>query len=260
MILAILQARMGSHRLPGKVLKKIKGKTLLELYLNRVKPSKLIDQIVVATTDRKEDNVIEEITEQLGFECFRGSENDLLDRYYQCACKYNAKIIVRITPDDPFVDHQIVDHGISIFLENEVDFVTNHLTPTFPEGLDVEIYSLETLRKLWHQAELLSEREHVYPYIQNHPEEFRIINFTQEQDSSHLRWTIDYECDYEMTKVIYDHLYDQKHVFLQEDILQLLQKHPEIAEINTHIQRKEGVNRTKVEDGNIKIKEEHGTK
>jgi len=251
---------MGSSRLPGKVLKTIKDKTLLELYLNRVTPSKLIDQIVVATTDQTEDNEIAKLTERLGFECFRGSEQDLLDRYYQCARKYHADVIVRITPDDPFVDYQVLDRAILIFQENNVDFVTNHLTPTYPEGLDVEIYSFSALEKLWYQAKLLSEREHVYPYIQNHPEEFRIINFTQEQDSSHLRWTIDYECDYEMTKVIYDHLYDQKHVFLQEDILQLLQKHPEIAEINTHIQRKEGVNRTKVEDGNFKIQEEHGTK
>ena len=248
MIIAILQARMGSTRLPGKVLKTIKKKTLLELYINRVKPCQLIDKIVVATTDLEQDNTIEELVVRLGFECFRGSEKDLLDRYYKCACRYNAEVIVRVTPDDPFVDYRVVDRGISIFLENNVDFVTNHLTPTYPEGLDVEIYSFSALEKLWYQAKLLSEREHVFPYIQNHPEEFRIINFTQEQDSSHLRWTIDYECDYEMTKVIYEHLYDQKKLFLQKDIIQLLQKNPEIAEMNAHIQRKEGVNRTKTND------------
>jgi spore coat polysaccharide biosynthesis protein SpsF len=248
MVISILQARMGSTRLPGKVLKTIKGKTLLELYLNRIKPSKLINKIVVATTDLEQDNKIEELVVRLGFECFRGSEKDLLDRYYKCACRYNAAVIVRITPDDPFVDYRVVDRGISIFLENDVDFVTNHLTPTYPEGLDVEIYSFSALEKLWYQAKLLSEREHVFPYIQNHPEEFRIINFTQEEDSSHLRWTIDYECDYEMTKVIYDHLYEQKQVFIQEDILQLLQKFPEITKMNAHIQRKEGVNRTKTND------------
>ena len=248
MVISIMQARMGSKRLPGKVLKTIKGKTLLELYLNRVKPSKLINKIVVATTDLEQDNTIEDLVVRLGFECFRGSEKDLLDRYYKCACSYNAEVIVRITPDDPFVDYQVVDRGISIFLENDVDFVTNHLTPTFPEGLDVEIYSFSAIEKLWHQAKLLSEREHVFPYIQNHPEEFRIINFTQEEDFSHLRWTIDYECDYEMTKVIYEHLYDQKKLFLQKDIIQLLQKNPEIPEMNAHIQRKEGVNRTKTND------------
>ena len=244
MIIAILQARMGSTRLPGKVLKTIKKKTLLELYINRIKPCQLIDEIVVATTDLEQDNTIEELVVRLGFECFKGSEKDLLDRYYKCACRYNAEVIVRVTPDDPFVDYQVVDRGISIFLENNVDFVTNHLTPTYPEGLDVEIYSFSALEKLWYQAKLLSEREHVFPYIQNHPEEFRIINFTQEQDSSHLRWTIDYECDYEMTKVIYDHLYEQKQIFLQEDILQLLQKYPEITRMNAHIQRKEGFNRS----------------
>ena len=244
MIIAILQARMGSIRLAGKVLKTIKKKTLLELYINRIKPCQLIDKIVVATTDQLEDYEIVKMTKRLGFECFRGSEQDLLDRYYQCARKYHADVIVRITPDDPFVDYQVVDRGISIFLENDVDFVTNHLTPTYPEGLDVEIYSFSALEKLWYQAKLLSEREHVFPYIINHPEEFRIINFTQEQDYSHLRWTIDYECDYKMTKLIYDHMYEQKQIFLQEDILQLLQKYPEISKMNAHIQRKEGFNRS----------------
>ena len=119
MIIAILQARMGSTRLPGKVLKTIKKKTLLELYINRVKPCQLIDKIVVATTDLEQDNTIEELVVRLGFECFRGSEKDLLDRYYKCACRYNAEVIVRVTPDDPFVDYQVVDSGISIFLENQ---------------------------------------------------------------------------------------------------------------------------------------------
>jgi spore coat polysaccharide biosynthesis protein SpsF len=180
--------------------------------------------------------------------CFRGSENDLLDRYFQCAKQYNADIVVRITPDDPFVDYEVVERAIQIFLDNNVDFVTNHFEPTFPEGLDVEVYSINALTKSWNEAQLLSEREHVFPYIQNHQDLFRIINFTQENNHSHLRWTIDHQCDFEMTELIYDYLYDDKPIFLQLDILKLLEEHPEIAQMNAHINRKEGVNKTKAND------------
>ncbi len=248
MIFAILQARMGSSRLPNKVMREIKGKTLLELYINRVKCSRLIDKIVVATTNLAQDDVIQKLAVKIGLECFRGSENDLLDRYYQCAQKYKADVVVRVTPDDPFVDYRVIDRAIQIFRDNQVDFVTNHFEPTYPEGLDVEVYSIGALEKSWREAKLLSEREHVFPYIQNHQDKFKIINFKQEKDYSHLRWTIDYERDYEMTKIIYDHLYDEKPIFLQEDILELLEKHPEISEMNVHIKRKEGVNRTKKND------------
>lgn len=247
-IIAIAQARIGSTRLPGKVMMKIKDKTLLELYINRVRPSKLINKIIIATTVNPADDIIEQLAGQIGIECFRGSENDLLDRYYQCAKRYNADIIVRITPDDPFVDHEVIDKALGIFLKENADFVTNHFEPTYPEGLDIEVYSFKTLEKSWREAKLLSEREHVFPYIQNNPGEFKIINFKQDKDFSHLRWTIDHACDFEMTKKIYDSLYDKKQVFLQEDILELIVVHPEIAEMNSHIRRKEGVNKTKAND------------
>ncbi len=257
MIIAILQARMGSSRLPNKVLHKIKGKTLLELYINRVKQSRLIDKILIATTTNSGDDVIEKIASKLGIECFRGSENDLLDRYYQCAKEYHADVVVRVTPDDPFVDYRVIDQAIQIFKDNQVDFVTNHFEPTYPEGLDIEVYSIHALEKSWKEATLLSEREHVFPYIQNNQDQFRIINFKQEKDYSHLRWTIDYECDYEMAKVIYNYLYDKKPIFVQEDILKLLEKHPEISKINAHIKRKEGVNRTKANDRIVKKEHEN---
>ena len=248
MIIAILQARMGSSRLSGKVLRKIKGKTLLELYLNRVKPSQLIDKIVIATTTKSSDDAIEELAKRLGFDCFRGSESDLLDRFWQCAKKYKADVVVRLTADDPFVDYQVIDRAIKIFTENQVDFVTNHFEPTYPEGLDTEIYSIGALERSLQEAKLLSEREHVFPYIQNHQSRFKIINFRQDSDYSHLRWTIDYDCDFKMTEIIYDYLYKDKPIFLQDDILSLLEKHPEIAEMNAHINRKEGVNKTKAND------------
>ncbi len=248
MIIAILQARMGSSRLHGKVLLKIKGKTLLELYLDRVKQSSLIDKIIIATTTKSPDDAIWQLAVNLGVDCFRGSEDDLLDRFWQCAKKYKADVVVRFTADDPFVDHQVIDRGIGIFNENQVDFVTNHFEPTYPEGLDIEVYSIDALERSWREAKLRSEREHVFPYIQNHQNLFNIINFRQDSDYSHLRWTIDHDCDFEMTKIIYDYLYDDKPIFLQNDILSLLEKHPEIAEMNSHINRKEGVNKTKAND------------
>jgi spore coat polysaccharide biosynthesis protein SpsF (cytidylyltransferase family) len=248
MVVAIVQARMGSTRLPSKVLKTIKSKTLLELYVNRVKPSKLIDKIVIATTTNLLDDAICKLADKIGVDCFRGSEGDLLDRYYQCALKYNASVIVRITPDDPFVDYEVVDKAIGLFKENDVDFVTNHFEPTYPEGLDVEVYSMQALERSWKEAKLLSEREHVFPYIQNHQDDFKIINFKQDEDFSHLRWTIDHQCDFDMAKTVYSYLYEKKNIFIQDDIIKLIEEHPEIAEINSHIKRKEGVNKTKAED------------
>ena len=248
MLVAIIQARLGSTRLPQKVLKKIKEKTLLELYINRLEPSKKIDKIVIATTRLPTDNAIVELAEEIGVDYFRGSENDLLDRYYKCASQYQADTILRVTPDDPFVDHQVIDQAITLFKENDVDFVTNHFEPTYPEGLDVEVYSFVALETSWKNAKLLSEREHVFPFIQNNQNDFKIINFKQAVDFSHLRWTIDYECDFEMTKQIYNHLYEKAPVFLQQDIITLLKKYPEIANMNAHINRKEGFNKTKAED------------
>jgi spore coat polysaccharide biosynthesis protein SpsF (cytidylyltransferase family) len=252
MIAGILQARMGSTRFPSKVLKEIKGKSLLELYVNRVSPSRKIQKIIIATTDKPADEQIEKLAAKIGVECFRGSENDLLDRYYQCAKKFEVDVIVRLTPDDPFVDHEVIDRAIEIFIKDNVDFVTNHFDPTYPEGLDIEVYSFAAMERSWKEAKLLSEREHVFPYIQNNPDKFKIVNFKQEKDYSHFRWTIDHACDFEMTKKIYEFLYNKKQVFLQDDILNLLKEHPEIAEMNSHIKRKEGVNKTKANDKIVK--------
>ena len=249
MIIAIIQARMGSTRFPQKMMKSIFGKPLIELYVNRVKPSKLIDQIVIATTTKPEDNVFEKIATKAEIELFRGSENDLLDRYYMCAKHYGTPTgVVRLTSDDVFVDHEVIDHAIAVYQAEQVDFVTNHFEPTYPEGLDVEIYRFDTLEKAWRNATLLSEREHVFPFIQNHPEQFKIINFKQKKNYSHLRWTIDYECDYDMAKLVYNHLYEKKPIFLQKDIIEIIRQYPEIAKVNSHIKRKEGVNKSKAED------------
>ena len=248
MVIAIIQARVGSTRFPAKVLKTIEGKTLLELYVNRVKPSRKIDKIVIATTENPADDAIYKLAQRIQVECFRGSENNLLDRYYQCAKKFAADTVVRLTSDDVFVDHEVIDRGIELFEKDGFDFITNHFKPTYPEGLDVEIYSFEALERSWLNAEMLSETEHVFPYIQNHQGEFRVLNFTQEIDRSGYRWTIDYEKDLEMAKKVYSYLYAKNPIFLQEEIIKLLEARPEIAAINVDIDRKEGVNKAKESD------------
>jgi len=136
MIAGILQVRVGSTRLPFKVLKKIQEKTLIELYIERVKKSKLINKIIIATTTNSDDDIIAQIANRINIDCFRGSENDLLDRYYQCAKQYDVDIIVRLCNDDPFVDYEIIDESISLLVHKTADWVTNHLNPTYPEGLD----------------------------------------------------------------------------------------------------------------------------
>ncbi len=249
MTIAIIQARIASTRFPGKVLKKILGRSVLEHYLFRVKHSKSLDKIVVATTVDTRDDAIESLVERLGVSCFRGSETDLLDRYYQCAKKYGAETVVRLTSDNPFVDYRIIERALSIIEHEKVDLVTNHFRPTYPEGLDIEVYSFEALQHSWRNARKPSEREHVFPYIYNHRDRFRIINFTQDRDWSRFRLTMDYECDYQVAVLIYQELYRENSVFLQEEIVAFLEEHPEIVDMNSHIKRKEGVDKSIAEDG-----------
>lgn len=252
MIVAIIQARLGSTRFPQKVLAELHGQSVLELYIRRVLPCKEIDKVIVATTTEPEDEKIAEVCAKVGVECFRGSEDDLLDRYYQCARRYSPEAVVRLTSDDAFVDHEVVDHGVRVWRETQADFVNNHFTATYPEGLDTEIYSFAALERSWREAKLKSEREHVFPYIENHQDEFKVAVFTQETDRSDLRWTVDYPCDLDMVKQVYAHLYEKNPVFLQQEILDLLDAHPEIVALNSHIKRKEGVNKTKANDSIVR--------
>jgi len=249
-IVGIIQARTGSTRFPNKINKKIFGKTLLELYIDRVKTSKKLKNIVLATTTEKKDAKLKKITDKTKIEFFQGNEHDLIDRYYQCAKEFKADIIVRLTSDDAFVDPDIIDTAIDKMLKiPSLDFVTNHFTPTYPEGLDIEVYKFSTLETLWKKAELSSDREHVFTYIFHHPSQFKILHFNQSKNYSYLRWTIDYECDYQMVKTVYKYLYKKNPIFKQMDIIKLLESHPEIMKINNNIKRKEGVNKSIKEDG-----------
>lgn len=241
MITAIVQARMGSTRLPGKVLLDIQGKPLLEHVIDRVSASKLINQLVIATTSKEKDKAIIDFAQRRGIAYYVGSEDDVLDRFYQTAKIYRVKTIVRITPDDPFKDAEVIDKVVGYYLNRKksVDYASNTIKPTYPEGLDVEVFSAEALGKAWKEAKKSSEREHVTPYIWNHPEIFRLANIENNENLSHLRWTLDTEADLRFTREIYARLYHGQ-VFLMKDILALLRAEPELAQINQGIARNAG--------------------
>lgn len=248
-IVAIIQARMGSTRLPGKVLKDICGKPMLWYVIERVKRAKLINEIVVATTTNVEDDEIIKIAEQCGVKTFRGSKDDVLDRYYQAAKEFEADIIVRITADCPLIDSEIIDKTVEFFLKGDFDYVSNTVKPTFPDGLDVEVFSFGALKEAWENATKLSEREHVTPYIRRNPEKFKIGSFEAEHDLSHLRWTVDREEDLRFVREVYKRI--GKEIFHMQDVLELLRKHPELAEINRGIKRNEGYEKSLREDREI---------
>jgi len=233
-IVGIVQARMGSTRLPGKTFKNIQGKPILEHIIDRIRRAKLIDKIVIATTFKEKDRVIAKFAKSHGIPCYLGSEEDVLDRVYHAAEKFDARIIVRITADDPFKDPDIIDKIVSRYLEmsDDIDYVSNTVRPTYPLGLDVEVFSFESLRKAWAEANKPLEREHVTPYIWGHPKIFRLANVENDDDLSHLRWTLDTEDDLRFTREIYDCLYKKGRVFLMKEILDLLKDKPQLTNVN----------------------------
>lgn len=202
MILAILQARMSSTRLPGKVAMDANGIPMLAYEVGRILQSKKIDQLVVATSSNPEDDAVEQIALKSGVECFRGDLNNVLDRFYQCAKKFQASHIVRLTGDCPIIDPRVIDEVISLHISSSADYTTNGIKRTFPDGLDVEVMSFQSLQKTHTNAKLQSELEHVTPYIYTHPEEFKIEHYCNDTDYSHIRWTLDYLQDYELLRKI----------------------------------------------------------
>jgi spore coat polysaccharide biosynthesis protein SpsF len=236
-IVAIVQARMGSSRLPGKALKDIHRRTMLARVVRRVGRSDLLDEVVVATTSQSQDDAIIAECERLGVPYFRGLETDVLDRYYQAAKAFFADIIVRITSDCPLIDPEIIDIVIRAFLDNRVDYASNTLTSTYPRGLDVEVFSFLALEKAWQEASADYERVHVTPYLYQHPEIFRLLSIASEEDSSCYRLTVDTQEDLDLIRIIYE-IIDKDDDFSWRDALVLLMAKPEIAKINSHICQK----------------------
>lgn len=240
-VVCIIQARMGSTRLPGKVLKKICGKTVLEHDIDRLRRITNINRIVIATTILEKDNAVVNEAERLGITYFRGSEEDVLSRYYYTAKENNADAIVRVTSDCPLIDSEISEKIIQFYLNNteKYDYVSNTIDRTYPRGLDTEVFSFKTLEKAFNEAETQRDREHVTPYIWDNPNTFRIYQYKNEIDYSHLRWTLDTVEDFKLIESIYNYLYTEKgNDFVMEDIVQLLKNYPELEEINKNIQQK----------------------
>ena len=223
-IVAIVQARMGSTRLPGKVLKEIFRKPVLIHDLDRIKEIKLVNKIVVATTINKRDEIIicavKDYDGNIGL--FKGSEEDVLDRYYQAAIVFDADVIVRITSDCPLIDPIVSEKVIQTFLENKCDYCSNNLERTYPLGLDTEIFTFSALERAWKEATHNFEREHVTPYIRNNPEKFELLNVSNEVDLSHYRWTLDTSDDFAFINEIYKRLYHEGKIFYTSDVLSLL--------------------------------------
>lgn len=234
MIGCIVQARMGSSRLPGKVMQKIDCNGLvLDYVIMQLKSAKKIEKIIVATTNLTEDDVIFDHISAQNVACYRGSSEDVLDRYYQCAKKFSIDVIVRVTADNPLIDPNIVDLVISEYENNGYDYATNTLHRTFPYGTEVEVFSFKILEKTWKNASMPSEREHVTPFIRKPENGFSLVNIECDKNLSHLRYTVDKADDLKVVKEIASNI--PKRPILMQDIFELYKNKPEIFEINKNV-------------------------
>ena len=247
MIGCIIQARMGSSRLPGKVMEKLdQDNTVLSYVIRQLKHSKFLDDIVVATTSLKRDEVIVDFLEREGIKYFCGDEENVLDRYYQCAKKFSMSEIVRIPSDKPLIDPDIVDKCIQIFLSKKYDYITTFLEPSFPYGTEVEIFSFDALEKTWKNAKLPSEHENFTPYIYNNKDKFQIYNVKNSIDLSHLRWVVDRAEDLELVRQLVSKI--DKDPILMQDILEVFESDPKLAEINSNVRHDEGYKKSLKKD------------
>lgn len=244
MILAILQARVSSSRLPGKVLKPLLGVPMLLRQIERLQKVRKIDRLLVATSVELSDDLIETLCEEHAVECHRGSLNDVLDRFYQAARTFNPEYVVRLTADCPLADPALIDDVIDFSVGGGFDYASNAIQATFPDGLDVEIFRFSCLEQAWREATLPSQREHVTPFIHQQQLRFKIGHYKNPTDLSQLRWTVDEPKDFELVTMIYEALYAKNSDFTTQDILELLDQRPELVSWNTSHQRNEGYQRS----------------
>ena len=230
---------MDSTRLPGKILNLLDGiNTSLSYTINQLRECKSLDKIVIATTVNAEDDIIENFAKKNKIDIFRGDSDDVLSRYYSCAEHYSLSSILRVTGDCPLIDPTIVEKGVSIFLKNTYDYVTNTFPRTFPDGNETEIFSFSALQHAYENAILPSEHEHVTPYFRNNKENFRIFNFTNKEDISHLRWTLDYDVDLKLIRTIISKINTRP--IHMSDILELFKNEPNLKKINQNHKPNEG--------------------
>lgn len=241
-VLAITQARTGSTRFPNKVLKTIKGKSLLEIHLKRILKSKKISKLVVATTIKEKDKIISQIASKIGVESFKGSEHDVLDRYYNTAKKYNPKWIVRLTSDCPLIDARLIDQVINKAQSENLDYCSNTLIEAYPDGQDIEVFKFNSLEIAWSKAKSISDREHVTPYIKNNSSYlqgkiFKSNNFPSNKNYNKVRLTVDEQEDFKVIEFLINKLgFDSGWIDYTIEYL----KNNYISSLNKNIERNEG--------------------
>jgi spore coat polysaccharide biosynthesis protein SpsF len=241
---AIIQARMASSRLPGKVLLDLGGRSVLGWMVRRVNRAKQIDEIVIATTENPEDDAIVQYCRKSGISYYRGSMSDVLDRVYQTAKYFQADIIVRLTGDCPFIDPHILDDDLNIFKGSDppLDFAANRLPPpytrTSPIGLDAEYCTFVGLEKVWKEAKAKYQREHVMPYFYENPERFNVLHIERQPDYSHMRWTLDTIEDLKLLRWVVNQ-FEGRDDFLWLEVVALMEQHPEMAQINVEVRHKD---------------------
>ena len=232
---AILQGRIGSTRLPGKVFLPLVGKPVMQHVYERVLHCRNIDRIIVATSNERKDDCIVDLFDGLGVPVFRGSEADPLDRYYQAASHYGVQHVVRIMADCPLVDPEVVDEVIEKYFDGGYDFC--YLGGEFPTGLDTTVFSYKALERCWKEAQRQSERDHITFYMTNNPDLFNIGVYEKFKGLLHHRWVMDHEADYNLVVEIYKALYESGKLFGYRDVLELLEERPQLFEINAAIPR-----------------------
>ncbi len=251
-IVCIVQARMSSSRLPEKMMKPLAGKPNLEQVFRQLSFSKKINEYILATSVDLTDDILFQWAKGFNIKCFRGSLDDVLDRFYQAAKNSKADILIRVTGDCPLIDPKIIDNVIDLHLINKFDYTSNVDPPTFPDGYDVEVFNFESLEKAWKNANLNSEREHVTPYIRNHKEIFNIGNYESDKNLEHIRLTLDNEEDYELISLIYEKLYDEKSYISLDKLLNFLSENSKVLDVNKHIQRNLGYTKSLELDKKLK--------
>lgn len=237
-VVAIVQARMGSTRLPNKVMKPINGVPMIELLLGRLSKATLVNQIVVATSIDDRNKVLVDHVQKIGYACEQGSENDVMDRYIQAAKKHQADVVIRITGDCPLVDPVLVDECVQQFLDQSVDYLCNNYPPTLPDGLDIEVFKLAALEKAQEESDKPFDHEHVTPYLRE-PGKFKTATIKNTEDFSSLRWTVDEPADFVVVEKVFNHFYPNTD-FDWRTVLKLQLEHPEWFSLNQDIIRNEG--------------------
>jgi spore coat polysaccharide biosynthesis protein SpsF (cytidylyltransferase family) len=234
---AIIQARMGSSRLPGKVLMDLEGATVLARVVRRLERSRQIDKLVVATTCEPEDAAIVAECERLHVSCFRGSEPDVLDRYYRAAHENAADTVVRVTSDCPLIDPELVDETVEVFRDENAEYASNVFPRTYPRGLDTEVFTVAALDRAWSEGRGPYQREHVTPFLYEHPQIFRIGSKRGDTDYSHYRWTLDTREDLDLLRAIYRH-FNGCDDFSWREVVDLMEREPKLAELNSRVLQK----------------------